>query len=673
MHPRKPDVLYARTDVGGAYRWDAARRAWQPMNDAFDRANGDLYGVLSLALDPRDPDRVYLACGEYFSEWARAGAFLWSTDRGVSWDGVDLPFKLGGNQDGRGMGERLAVDPHDGRVLMLASSRDGLWRSGDAGRHWRTVSGLPADSWMSFVLFDPASGADGRPTPVLYAGMETTARPALYRSEDGGNTWQAVAGQPAGLMVHHAAVDAKGALYLAYGNGPGPNNVTAGAVWKYEPAAARWTDITPVRPDPAANDGFGYAGIALDLRKPDSLFVSTLDRWTRGDEIFRSDDGGATWIPLLAGSNWSHAEAPYVEAMKPHWISDLAADPYRPGRLWCVTGYGVWATEQATGLRAGEKRTWFFPNRGLEETVIDALVSPPDGAPLLSAVGDLGGFRHDDLNVSPAAGMFRPFHGGNPGIDFAALAPRQLVRTHWGPARGGVSHDGGVTWSDFPATPAAARDHGPGIAAISSDARRLVWLPKGARPYYSTDDGATWTQSRTDLVATKEWQTYGPVADRVDPLKLYIYDPLTGDFFRSEDGGVSFVHTKRLPTGAGQLKAVPGVEGQLWLPTPTGIVVSDDAGRSFRALSGVEVANQLGFGAPAPGRSFPAVYLDGVVRGQGAFWRSDDAGTSWVRISDERLRLGWIRTLTGDPRVYGRVYVGTSGRGILYGEPLPRK
>jgi hypothetical protein len=85
----------------------------------------------------------------------------------------------------------------------------------------------------------------------------------------------------------------------------------------------------------------------------------------------------------------------------------------------------------------------------------------------------------------------------------------------------------------------------------------------------------------------------------------------------------------------------------------------------------VPTAHQIGFGAAAPGRNAPAIYLDGTVRDQAAFFRSDDGGTTWVRISDDRLRLGWLRCLTGDPRVFGRVYLGTSGRGILVGEPVP--
>ena len=55
----------------------------------------------------------------------------------------DLPFKLGANEDGRGNGERLAVDPGDGRILYLGTPHDGLWRSIDRGATWSRVAAFP--------------------------------------------------------------------------------------------------------------------------------------------------------------------------------------------------------------------------------------------------------------------------------------------------------------------------------------------------------------------------------------------------------------------------------------------------------------------------------------------------------------------------------------------------
>ncbi len=56
-------LLYARTDVGGAYRWDSADSTWIPVTDHIGKNESDYTGILSIATDPSDPDRVYLAAG----------------------------------------------------------------------------------------------------------------------------------------------------------------------------------------------------------------------------------------------------------------------------------------------------------------------------------------------------------------------------------------------------------------------------------------------------------------------------------------------------------------------------------------------------------------------------------------------------------------------------------
>ena len=204
FHPTAKGVRYARTDMGGAYRWNPQTRRWEPLLDWVPYEDSNLMGVESLAVDASDPNRVYLACGTYTNANAPDGAILRSSDRGKTFARTNVPFKFGGNEDGRGNGERLAVDPNDGNLLFFGSRRDGMWKSADRGTTWQKVEGFPniittnqtppaasstaTNSRPRFrgfgqqavgivsVVFDPASGKPGSPTPVLYAAASATGR-----------------------------------------------------------------------------------------------------------------------------------------------------------------------------------------------------------------------------------------------------------------------------------------------------------------------------------------------------------------------------------------------------------------------------------------------------------------------------------------------------------------
>lgn len=203
----EPDLAYARTDIGGAYRWQEADKTWNPLLDSVGWDDWGHTGVVSIASDPVEPDNVYAAVGSYTNDWDPGnGAVYRSADRGANWQKSALPFKLGGNMPGRGMGERLAVDPHDNDVLYLgAPSGHGLWRSTDAGATWAEVTAFPNpgnyvedpsdttgyasdNQGIVWVTFDESTGTPGSPTGTVYVGVADTEN-SVYRSTDAGATW----------------------------------------------------------------------------------------------------------------------------------------------------------------------------------------------------------------------------------------------------------------------------------------------------------------------------------------------------------------------------------------------------------------------------------------------------------------------------------------------------
>lgn len=663
----EPDLIYARTDVGGVYRWDAPSDRWLPLTDWLSRAESNLMGIESIAPDPVDADRVYVAAGTYID--AGDGKILRSTDRGATWEVHAIPVPMGGNAAGRSMGERLAVDPSLPSALLFASRTAGLWKSADSGATWARVASFPAvgepNLGLSFVLFDPRTGGEQGST-TLYVGVATTTESSLYRSSDGGASWEAVPNQPVGLMPHHAALDDDGILYLAYNDAPGPNDITGGAVYKLDTADGTWTEITP-RPIEA-----GYGGLSIDRSRPGTLMVTTIDLWP--DLVFRSSDGGATWVELSGKAAFDLAGAEYLRwhGSRPSatgWMGDVEIDPFYRNRALYVTGQGVWWSDDVDAADAGAGTHWLFRNHGLEETVPLALVSPPSGAHLLSGLGDVSGFKHDDLDAPSPTGMFdSPIFGNTTSLDFAEAAPEIVARVGTagsGTSQGAYSTDGGTSWQAFRTEPPGqpASNGGQGSVAVSADGSTIVWAPRRTPAAYTRDRGVTWTPC-TGLPAPPR----AVASDRKNPNLFYALS--SGQVFVSHDGGASFgAAANPAPPGATALRPVFDREGELWIPTPSGAFRSSDAGQTFAHVESTRAAHAVGFGMAAPGAEYPAVYLVGNAGDQSGVFRSDDGGTSWQRIDDDEHEFGWIAHVTGDPRIYGRVYLGTGGRGILYGDP----
>jgi xyloglucan-specific exo-beta-1,4-glucanase len=190
------------------------------------------------------------------------------------------------------------------------------------------------------------------------------------------------------------------------------------------------------------------------------------------------------------------------------------------------------------------------------------------------------------------------------------------------------------------------------------------------------DRGQTWREVAGLLAGVR------PIADRVNPAKFYALDFSKAEFYASADGGGSFAPVKtsglpetapdtpRNPEAMWPLTATLDREGDLWYVSRSGLFHSADSGANFTGLDGAPSTSALAFGRAPPGGGYPAMFCLGTLDDLKAVWRSDDAGVTWIRINDDRHQWGTrFRCIAGDPRIFGRVYVGTDGRGILYGSP----
>jgi hypothetical protein len=166
-HPKVADLLYCRTDVGGAYRLSPGSDTWEQIVTSRSMpaqyvVYGKHGGVDALAVSAAAPDVLYIAF---------RGTVFRSEDLGGHFMASDLAVAMNANDEGR-MSERLAVDPLNAAVAYYGSRRDGLWRTID-GKAWKRMPDVPAghenkgDGGVVRVLIDPSGGEiDGRSRTV---------------------------------------------------------------------------------------------------------------------------------------------------------------------------------------------------------------------------------------------------------------------------------------------------------------------------------------------------------------------------------------------------------------------------------------------------------------------------------------------------------------------------
>lgn len=712
FHPSQPNLMYARTDMGEAYRWGPGDTQWVPLLDFTAKANWWQSGVEAIGLDPTNPNKLYLAVGEYTNDWDGNGAMLLSNDQGNTFTVVPLPFKNGSNDTGRNTGERIAVDPNLPSTIYFGTRVAGLQISMDSGASWARESGLPFTTTANgngivAVLPEPSSGSSGSVSPAVYAvagGTGTGSDPqAIYVTTNGGtaaSTWTAVAGQPSfaasatPLAPLQARLGPQGAIYILYGDQPGPSTMHSSQLWEFVPASnwtsGTWTQIALPNQNLSINSSNGYGGIAVDPSHAGYLLLSTLDQyWPTGDVVYRSTDNGATWRDVSSVKTRSSSASPglatHNSALSPYlafggspasvstgnWPTALAIDPFNAAHAIYGTGQTIWTTNDLTNADPSASSTgvvhWIVGANGIEETAVLGLWAPPSGNTiLLSALGDLYGFAHQDLTVSPLQQMFSNPAAAPTSMDFEQNTPTKVVRVTDGSSGttpiGVISTDAGVTWTAFSAMPPGTK--GGGTIAIAPDGSSIVWATEDTSSvWYSTNLGKTWAAA-TGISAQAQ-----VVSDRVQPGVYYGFS--NGTFTMSSDGGATFTIIQSGLPASGILSVLPDAQGDLWLAgQESGLYTNSGTAASpaLTAVGGIQDAYHLGFGKSAAGSAKLALYLDGQIDGVWGLYRSTDGGSTWIEINDPTHQWGGFTAVCGDMRTFGTVYLGTgSGRGIIWG------
>lgn len=681
IHPENPEMVYARTDVGGVFKFNRETRKWKAITDHFNVEESGVLYVESIALCDAEPSAVFIAVRGNNPPENNKGDVLVSYNGGRSWASTglkELTVYTNGNDLYRGTtGERLAADPVNPNRLFFGSRRDGLYYYN--GESWNKIESeaFPqsfSDPGITFVVFDPTSVVHAeKVTKKIYAGIYNHG---TFFSDDGGLTWNPIDTTDKNPVRAH--VTKKGVLLVSFG---GDENSSTGKVKKFD--GSTWFDITPL--NESLRHYHAYSGIFSDPQNPDVLMV------TRNNyNIYRSTDEGQNWEEI----SYEIEQPAYYPKSANQWgHSSLVIDPQDSKKVWQGTGYGVMVTSDITASPVKFR----MEMNGLEELMVQDIAIPTrfSGHDFFSAVGDMVGFIHENKDEVPAMKVFDGFNwvAQATGVDICYDKPNAMAWVGFdesnlhGNIINGISFDEGKSWKKL-----SNQYIGGSIVFSSKNPENLVWAPSlKEAPVYSKNGGRTWlkcsniTRSHISDPFFQKWNQWwnGEVlaADKVNGSKFYYFN--NGYLFYSEDGGENWeLGASNLPKYYIQtnLKSHPVKENEIWItfkPNDNMRIPEDcrkifrsiDGGKSFSQITTVEYAYQVAFGKGNNAEQ-PFVYMHGRLAGSNfdGIYKSEDEGKTWQLISNpDENRFPGITVLEADMRIKNLVYTGNSGRGIVYG------
>lgn len=750
-HKNFENILYARTDIGGAYRFDYDKERWISLVDHVTMEDISETFPISIALDDSHPERVYIASGINGRD---SGVLSISEDYGKTFSYRTIPTMVHGNLNGRGTDERLLVDKNDSKVLYFASQTGGLYKSTNGGEEFVKMSAMPED-YLTLICED----ATGKALIVGTAGVttkdsDTLRGHGLYVSFDGGESFakmwvperKEVPGiKLAGFVPQRVTLDDE-FLYVTYsvmgynayvlenGYSCDGGSVVGGKVIRYklENLLADGEDITPIVSDSYTDENgllvFGFSGIA---RQGDILTVSTISK-EDGDCIYRSMNQGGTWECVLHGLDKGRMEF-RTSYMKPeyngggnliHWLTCLAVNPFNNNELWFNTGTGAFRTKNFLDDEV-VFQDW---SDGIEETVHLNLYSPVSGdVKVIDILGDLGGFAFTQFE-KPCDNSFADSEGNRYitciNADYSDINSDMVIvtpRGNWtGKTKGGliVSNDQCKTWTrlkmpygiskviDVALSNMENPNVNSGWVAMSPDGEHIVWsianwcdLPVD-RVIVSHNRGESFSKVKivdyeknlisSDSNAVDTHTGMKVFADRVCSNIFYGFGE-ESRVYVSTDYGSSFFEIDRpwnFPivdfsmidcANKTEIRAENGKMGVFYMALgDKGLwkMIIDPHNRravTKRIDKEGDVVYRVGLGKMSETSDYlkddKALYVAAIIGGKYGFYRITGDGKEYVLISDKNQGFGEINSVEGDSQIYGRFYIGTGTRGVLYGEP----
>jgi len=642
--PTQPNVFYIGAVNGGVWKSDDYGRTWNPIFDAQPTQS-----IGAIAVAPSDPNTIYVASGEglHRPDLSVGNGIYKSTDAGKSWTHLGL----------RGSQQipALAVDPRDPNRLFAAalghpfgpSEERGILRSTDGGQSWTKVLYKDENTGGSDIEMDPSNPSvlyaslwDSRQGPWEDTNTYNGPNSGLFKSTDGGDTWrQLTNGLPKNLVQINTAIASSqpSRLYAVLGTTePGAYASGKGlGVYRSDDAGETW-HVATSDPRPAMRIGGGDLPILrVDPKNRDVVYSASI-------VTLRSTDGGKTWTSIRGAPGGDEYQNIWINPIDSKNIL-LVADQ---GAIVTVNGGESWSSwyNQATAQLYHASVTNTFPYRvcgGQQESGSvcvssrgnDGSVTERDWHPVgaieyayvapdpLDANIIYGGGRSEvskyhwdtgqiqDVTPIPVKGEKFRANRTQPTM-FSPVDPHTLYYTTNFLFK---TTDGGESWQII--SPDLARPR-PGIPA--SLGKLTDKDPKADKPrgviyslapsfrtldtlWAGTDDGLIWITRD----GGKNWKDITPLeltpwskvtqldASRFDDDTVYAsvsrfrIDDLRPYIYRTHDGGKSW---QKIPNGlpddapVDTVRADPVRKGLIFAGTETSVWVSFDDGDHWQSL-----------------------------------------------------------------------------------------
>ena len=287
--PQQPNVFYIGVNNGGVWKTTDYGRTWDPIFD--DQPTGSIGDVV---VSPSNPDVIYVGSGEGVQrpDLSVGNGMYKSTDAGKTWThlGLDNVQQIGG----------LAIDPkNENRVFVAAlghpygpNSERGIYRTTDGGKTWEKVLYKDENTGAVQVTLDPKN-AD-----IVYAymwaarqgpwenGKWNGAESGLFKSTDGGNTWK--------KLTKGLPTTKEGLSRIGFGIAPSdPQRLYAtvdcgnhGGIYRSNDGGESWMLMS--KDERYWGRGEDFAEIKVDPENEDIVYSADVVVW-------RSDDGAKTW------------------------------------------------------------------------------------------------------------------------------------------------------------------------------------------------------------------------------------------------------------------------------------------------------------------------------------------------------------------------------------------